>query len=295
MCKLLTICSMIAVTAGVAWADDDPVRVKLDMAKLKYQQDMLKHRRAVLDWMDKREEAARKDGNKRAVELILAERRVFDDKNELPRTAPDEFRQNFLKARAALVSAYETAIKEYIMVKKDYDATLAEKEMAKLKLAPITLVPATVAAPAVIFPIPAAPGAPPAITADMLRAKLAGKSAYDAKTGVLNLTYTFADKKQLDDFDGSVAKAKLEGGELKLESGATLRHIVQFDTLMLTSTVSFPAMRGPVISTSQGTSLFVGGLAPNTVYLNTKSDGNSQHMLAGRNITSASSSLEFGV
>ncbi|HLW63926.1 MAG TPA: hypothetical protein VKS79_01320 [Gemmataceae bacterium] len=256
---ILSACCLITVVGATAWADDDVVRVKLDAAKLAYEQEMLKYRRVVHDWIDKREEVARMDGNKKAVDLIKAERTAFDEKNELPRTSPDEFRQNFLKARAILEAAYNLAIKEYVQVKKDYEATVVEKELARLKSSPITVIPTPTTANGI-----------PVITPEMLRAKLAGKATYDAKTGVLTVSYKFADKKELEDFDCEGVKPKLAAGGFKLEPGESVRHVVQFDTLALSVVVQVHVMKGRVLSTSNGTVVTVGGSQPDTVYLDTR-------------------------
>src|SRR5262245_45924134 len=155
---VLIICVAITISTAAALADDDVVRIKLDAARLAYEQEMAKNRRVVHEWIDQREDTARKDGNKKAVDLIKAERRAFDEKNDLPRNVPDEFRQNFLKARATLEAAYNTAVKEYVQVKKDYEATVVEKELVRLKNTPLTVVPTAVAG-----------GGIPVITPEMLK------------------------------------------------------------------------------------------------------------------------------
>jgi len=273
---VLTICVAITISSAAAFADDDVVRIKLDAAKLAYEQEMAKNRRVVHEWIDQREDTARKDGNKKAVDLIKAERRAFDEKNDLPRNVPDEFRQNFLKARATLEAAYNTAVKEYVQVKKDYEATVVEKELARLKSTPLTVVPT-----------PVAGGGSPVITPEMLKAKLAGKATYDPKTGILTVSYKFADKKELEDFDCGEAKPKLVGGYLKIDPATAIKHVVEFDTVKLFTVVNVHAMRGPVLSTTLGTSLHVGGLHTDTMYLNNKGFGHMYQVVSDKSRSGA--------
>jgi hypothetical protein len=62
----------------VAFADDtDPVKEKLFAAKVAYDAEMTKFRTLVREWLDEREDAARKDGNKAIVDQIKAERKAF--------------------------------------------------------------------------------------------------------------------------------------------------------------------------------------------------------------------------
>src|SRR4051812_44202221 len=86
--------SVMACLFGMAvatWGDEkekDPVREKLFSAKVAYDNDMRQFRKQAEDWFDKREEAARKAGDKKAVDLIKDQREAFDEYGELPRAAP---------------------------------------------------------------------------------------------------------------------------------------------------------------------------------------------------------------
>src|SRR5256885_661466 len=65
-------------------------------------------------------------------------------------------------------------------------------------------------------------GVIPAITPAMLRAKLAGRASYDPKTGVLSLTYRFADKNELKDFDVGDGKPALAPGTIGIPPGESV-------------------------------------------------------------------------
>jgi hypothetical protein len=122
----------VLVCALTAVADDDPVKKKLEAAKETYSAEMGKFRQAAEEWFDKREEIARKAGNKALVDQIKTERQAFRDKDELPKTATTDLKQKPAAARKALEAAYKTAVKEYTKASKDAEAAAAEKELEAL-------------------------------------------------------------------------------------------------------------------------------------------------------------------
>jgi hypothetical protein len=130
--------SIIAWTAFLACgfaaaADEDPVRSKLDDAKAAYDSEMEKFEASVDEWLDKREESARKDGNKKLVDQVKAERQAFNEHGELPKDLPTTIRRKATLARLALESAYTTAIKEFTKASRDDDASAAERELELFK------------------------------------------------------------------------------------------------------------------------------------------------------------------
>ena len=108
--------------------DDDPVKAKLTKAKEAYAKEMDQYQTEVTAYFDKREEAARKDSNKKLVDQILAERKTYEDLGDLPKAAPLELRQKAATAKTAMEAAYATAVKEFTKAKKDEDAVLTEKQ-----------------------------------------------------------------------------------------------------------------------------------------------------------------------
>jgi hypothetical protein len=126
-------CLTLAVVP-VLRADDDPVRAKLDQAKAVYEADVKKARAAVAAYFDKREEVARQNMDKKAVDLVKAERQAFEEKGELPKSAPVGLKAPFATNRSTLEAAYKSAIGEYVKAKKDEDAAVLEKELAGLQL-----------------------------------------------------------------------------------------------------------------------------------------------------------------
>jgi len=121
---------LLAVAGTALCTEDDPIRAKLDRAKAVYDADVGKYRAAVNDFLDKREDAARKDANKRLVDQVKAERQAFAEKGEVPKTLPSTIKTQLVAARLNLESAYKTAVKDYTRGKQDEKASAVEKELA---------------------------------------------------------------------------------------------------------------------------------------------------------------------
>ena len=86
-------CLAGAVCATAGADDKDPVKEKLFTAKVAYDAEMQQYRKLASDWFDKREETARKDGNKKALDQAKDERKVFDETGALPKAAPAAVQQ----------------------------------------------------------------------------------------------------------------------------------------------------------------------------------------------------------
>jgi hypothetical protein len=122
--------------------DKDPVREKLFAAKVAYDKEITQYRTQAGNWFDKREDAARKDGNKKLVDQIKAERKAFDEEGELPKSVPATIKQKQAAAKKALEASYEQAVKEYVKAKKDDEAAAVEKELGKLREGSLAVTPA---------------------------------------------------------------------------------------------------------------------------------------------------------
>jgi hypothetical protein len=123
------------VAGGLTAADDDPIRQKLDAAKSAYDKEMARHHKAVVDWFEMREDAARRAGDKKALDQIKAERKVYDQQGELPASAPRQLTAQAETARKNLDAAYEQAIKDYTRAKKDTEAAEVEAEYQLFRFA----------------------------------------------------------------------------------------------------------------------------------------------------------------
>lgn len=131
---LLTVVCVFAAAVASARAADDPTKDKLDKAKTAYDEQTEKSRAALIKRLQDREEAARKEGNKKLVDQVKAEREAFESRGELPKTVPTTgYVRESKQARIALEAAYAAAIKEYTKAKKDDEAAVVEKELAAFK------------------------------------------------------------------------------------------------------------------------------------------------------------------
>jgi len=127
-----------AIGAASSCAADDAITSTLEAAKFTYAEETDKIRAAVLDFFDKREDTARKAGNKKLVDEIKADRNKFEQSKDIPNSLPAVLKNRITKARGALESAYKRAIKEYTAAKQDEEATATEKELESLMSGRVT-------------------------------------------------------------------------------------------------------------------------------------------------------------
>lgn len=135
-CAILLVGCAVLTGAGTnrtrAGADPDPVKEKLFAAKVAYDAEMDRYRKAAEQWFDAREQAARKDGNKKLVEQINAERISFDEGGELPNGAADSLRLRPALAQRKLESAFAQAVKDYTKARMDEEAAEVEASWKRL-------------------------------------------------------------------------------------------------------------------------------------------------------------------
>ena len=127
----------VALAVGLcpARADDaDAVKEKLFQAKKAYDGETQKFRTAVAELLDKREEDARKAGDKKLVDQVKAEREKFEKGGELPAAVPPAALAQIRAARTDLDKSYAAAIKDYLRLKEDAAAEAAEKEQQKIAM-----------------------------------------------------------------------------------------------------------------------------------------------------------------
>jgi hypothetical protein len=125
------IAAALALTASPLPGDDsDPIKSKLDKAKATYQEDVEKLRKGVSDSLDKKEEAARKTGNKALVDQIKAAREEFEKKGEVPKGVPaGSYQFGMRSAQIKMQGAYTEAVKGYTKAKQDDKASGVEAEL----------------------------------------------------------------------------------------------------------------------------------------------------------------------
>jgi hypothetical protein len=127
-----TVSGFVLLWCAMAHADD-AIKTKLDAAKATYDSAMEKFRGSACDWFDRAERDAREKGSKQRVDKILVERQAFEERDELPETAPAALKRTHRTVQAEMESAYRRAIADYTKVKQDGEATAIEKELEHFK------------------------------------------------------------------------------------------------------------------------------------------------------------------
>jgi hypothetical protein len=128
----LAVCLAVIVPAR---ADaDDPVKAKLAEAKQQYREQVERLRKNVLDTLEKKEAAARENGDKKAVDQIKADREAFLDRDVVPKSAgASDYSRDLSRFQAIMVSAFESAVKGYTKASKDAEAAKVEEELKAFK------------------------------------------------------------------------------------------------------------------------------------------------------------------
>jgi hypothetical protein len=104
-----------ALVVCPARADDtEGVKKRLDAAKRAYDDEAEKFKKAIAEYLDKREDGARKAGNKKLVDQVKAEQKAFEKQGELPAVYPVALQAQMKTARTALDRAYTAAVKDYL-------------------------------------------------------------------------------------------------------------------------------------------------------------------------------------
>ncbi len=125
---------LCGIELSPARADDaEMVKEKLFQAKKEYDAEVQKFKKAITESLDKREDDARKSGNKKLVDQIKAEREAFDKTGELTQTIPATIQDVATVARTKLDKAYARASKEYLVLKNDDAVEATEKERLEFR------------------------------------------------------------------------------------------------------------------------------------------------------------------
>lgn len=122
------------ITPALVLADDvDAAKEKLLKAKDEYDTEVQTFNKAVIASLDVREEVARKNGNKKTVDDIKAQRKAFEADGELPTVVPPSALTQVRLAAAKCEKAHADIVKELIRLKQDAAAEAVEKEMRKFE------------------------------------------------------------------------------------------------------------------------------------------------------------------
>jgi hypothetical protein len=110
--------------------DPDEIKNSLDRAKETYERELAAHRKDLLSTLEKAEDEARRNGNKKLVDQIIADREAFGQKEKLPKSIPTRFYTlKVRQSRRTLEAAFRQAVKDYTRTKQDAKAGLVEGEL----------------------------------------------------------------------------------------------------------------------------------------------------------------------
>lgn len=133
--RLIALAALALAAPLVARGDDpDPVTAAYQKAKDAHQKELERLRKELLDALQKREDAARNDGNKKLVDQVKAEREAFEAGGALPKIVPTTgYRAGVKSANAGMLAAYKDAVKGYVKAKLDDKAAAAEAELKEFE------------------------------------------------------------------------------------------------------------------------------------------------------------------
>ena len=113
--------------SGIVRADEDVIQAKLESAIAKYDTAMEKSSKEVHAFFDDREKEAIRDGEKKRVDQITEDRRLFDTERKIPRDFPRTPLTKRSTATKNLEEAYKVAIRDY--TKANNLAKASDKEI----------------------------------------------------------------------------------------------------------------------------------------------------------------------
>jgi hypothetical protein len=122
----------VVLTLGTAHGEDIyAVKDRLAKVKQEYDTAVEKYRSTVTELLEKREEAARKGGNIKALEAVKASRDYYEKEKLAPSDFPKAIVDQVGGARAKLNKAYNDAVRDLIRIKEDEMAAAVDKEQNK--------------------------------------------------------------------------------------------------------------------------------------------------------------------
>lgn len=125
-------CQIVVVTYTSA---DDLIASRLTETRKAYAEQYARLRQEVELSFEKQERAARSSGDKKLLDQLAEEHRIFADKGELPSFSPDAAIRRIRTARVAMEGAYANAIRQSLKEKRDGEAQALEKELRETLVA----------------------------------------------------------------------------------------------------------------------------------------------------------------
>lgn len=130
-----TACIAIVLVATTSRADEpaDSIQASLDKAVAVYQAEMKSCREKAGTWFAEQEAAARKNGDKKRVDKLKEEARLYRVLGDLPAGAPGDIRKRQSAGRDKLLQVYTAAVKDATKASADKLAARIEKEAALIR------------------------------------------------------------------------------------------------------------------------------------------------------------------
>ena len=107
----------------------DKTEIELDAAIAAYVKEKDAFCASVLSVLEKREDTARKAGDKKSIDQTSAEREAFETWNVIPRNLPAATIKSRADARTVMENTFIATIKSYVKAKKDDAALITEKKL----------------------------------------------------------------------------------------------------------------------------------------------------------------------
>lgn len=128
----------------------------------------------------------------------------------------------------------------------------------------------------------------------VLKKKFQGKAVYEPKSGLLSITYDFAKKDQLKDFEFADAKPIITSRTLLIDGSERITHVARFKSFSIKGQIGVKAMRNGGIHSTNGSSFGLGGLNKDGLYL-TAAGGQSLDKIVPENVRTGAVSFQFVV
>lgn len=133
MRQLFLTTALVLAMVATTRADDDPIKTKLEGARKDYDSKVEKYNKAINDWLDKKEETARKAGNKATVDQIKTQRESFQDTGMLLTNPPPDVQKILTDAQKAYEATLVAGVKDYTKAKKDAEAAEVSDRLKAFK------------------------------------------------------------------------------------------------------------------------------------------------------------------
>lgn len=130
---LLLGAALVVLVASQPGRSADPASDKFEKTKMKLEDERKKIDAAITKYFDDKEKQARNAGNKKQLDQIKDERKVYEELSILTSNVPANLKKMIAAHRTATETAYTQAIKDFTKLKKDEEATAAEKEWEALQ------------------------------------------------------------------------------------------------------------------------------------------------------------------